>query len=78
MIIHPGDLLHGDEHGILQIPAEALPDLLDAAEQIRTEEQQIIGWARSAEFSVEGLLALRRVRHQPNTPDGIRCREKER
>ena len=63
MAVQPGDILHGDEHGVLQLPAEALPAIFDKAEAIRDEEQSVVGWSRSDEFSVEGLLALRRVRH---------------
>jgi regulator of RNase E activity RraA len=63
MTVHPGDLLHGDEHGILQIPAEAFPAILEKAELIREDEQNIIEWSRSADFSTGKLLQLRRVRH---------------
>lgn len=63
MPIHPGDIIHGDEHGLLQVPAAALPEILEKAELIRQEEQNVVGWSRSEEFSVEGLLALKRVRH---------------
>lgn len=61
--VHPGDVLHADEHGILQIPPEALPRITGQAEQIRVEEQGVVGWSRSPDFTVDGLLALRRVRH---------------
>ncbi|MFE3456636.1 RraA family protein [Nocardiopsis aegyptia] len=61
--VAPGDLLHGDGHGVLRIPPEAVGDLLGLAERIRAEEQEIVTWARSADFTREGLLALRRVRH---------------
>jgi regulator of RNase E activity RraA len=61
MTVRPGDLLHGDEHGVLQIPAEALPGIIGRAEAIREEEQKIVGWSRSADFSVDGLLQLRRA-----------------
>lgn len=61
--VEPGDLLHGDQHGVLRIP-HAVADRLPAlAEEIRDEEQSIVTWARSAEFTPEGLLALKRVRH---------------
>jgi 4-hydroxy-4-methyl-2-oxoglutarate aldolase len=63
LTVHPGDLLHGDEHGVLQIPAEALPGIIEKAEAIREDEQRVIQWSRSADFSVERLLQLRRVRH---------------
>jgi regulator of RNase E activity RraA len=63
MRIAPGDILHGDEHGVLQIPPQALPGILDKAELIRGDEQSVVGWSKSAEFSVPKLLELRRVRH---------------
>jgi 4-hydroxy-4-methyl-2-oxoglutarate aldolase len=63
MTIHPGDILHGDEHGVLQIPPAAFPEIVEKAEIIREDEQNIVGWSRSDEFTVEGLLALKRVRH---------------
>jgi 4-hydroxy-4-methyl-2-oxoglutarate aldolase len=63
MTIHPGDILHGDEHGLLQIPPAALPEIVEKAELIRQEEQNVVRWSRSDEFTVEGLLALKRVRH---------------
>lgn len=63
MDVAPGDVLHGDQHGILQIPREAAARLPAIAEEIREEEQQTVRWARSPEFTPEGLLARRRVRH---------------
>jgi regulator of RNase E activity RraA len=63
MAVATGDVVHGDEHGVLHVPDEALPAIFEKAEAIREEEQSIVGWSRSDEFSVEGLLALRRVRH---------------
>ena len=63
LTVRPGDLLHADEHGVLQIPAEALPDIIEKAELIRADEQNVVGWSRSADFSIGKLLQLRRVRH---------------
>jgi hypothetical protein len=48
---------------VLSIPAEALPDIIVKAELIRQDEQRVVGWSKSADFSVPGLLALRRVWH---------------
>ncbi|MGQ4267486.1 RraA family protein [Nocardiopsis changdeensis] len=61
--VAPGDLLHGDAHGVLKVPAGAEGELPGLAAEIREEEQRIVTWARSAEFTPEGLLALKRVRH---------------
>ena len=48
---------------MLQIPTEAAAEIVAKAEVIREEEQNVIGWARSDEFTIERLLALRRVKH---------------
>ena len=63
LAVKPGDLLHGDEHGVLYIPRETAPGLAAMAQEIVDEEQEVVGWARSDEFTREGLLALRRVKH---------------
>ena len=63
MTVAPGDIVHGDEHGVINIPEEALPAIFDKAELIRADEQQVVDWSRSDDFSVERLLALKRVRH---------------
>ena len=61
MTVEPRDIIHGDEHGVLNIPADALPAIFDKAELIRADEQNVVGWSRSDEFTLEGLLALKRV-----------------
>jgi regulator of RNase E activity RraA len=63
LAVQSGDVIHGDEHGVLQLPLAALPVIVDKADQIREEEQSVVAWSRSREFTVDGLLALRRVRH---------------
>ena len=63
MSVASGDIIHGDEHGVLNIPVEALPEIFDKAELIRADEQNVVGWSRSDEFTIDGLLALKRVRH---------------
>ncbi|MBN6042298.1 RraA family protein [Amycolatopsis sp. 195334CR] len=61
--VAPGDLLHGDQHGVLRIPREAASALPELVEEIRQEEQAIVSWARSPDFTPAGLLELKRVRH---------------
>jgi 4-hydroxy-4-methyl-2-oxoglutarate aldolase len=63
LTVQPGDILHGDEHGVLQVPSEALPTIFEKAAVIRADEQNVVGWSRSEAFTVEQLLQLRRVRH---------------
>ena len=63
LAIRPGDVIHGDEHGVLEVPAHAINSVLEKANVIRKDEQDLVTWARSPEFTVEALLQLRRVRH---------------
>ena len=55
MQVRPGDLLHGDRHGVLTIPAEIAARVPSAADGVRRAEQQIIDFCRSRDFSVAKL-----------------------
>ncbi|TQM11647.1 RraA family protein [Pseudonocardia kunmingensis] len=48
--VDPGDLLHADKHGVLQIPAEIAAELPAAADRVMAAEQEFIGWVSSPEF----------------------------
>jgi 4-hydroxy-4-methyl-2-oxoglutarate aldolase len=56
--VRPGDLLHGDQHGVISIPLEIARELPKAAAQIEAYERRIIDFARSPECSAEGLRKL--------------------
>ncbi len=56
--VHPGDLLHGDQHGVTSIPLEIARDLPRAAAEVERRERRIIDFARSPECSAEGLRRL--------------------
>jgi len=53
--VRPGDLLHGDRHGVHCIPQSIVPEIPPVAAQILREEQELIQYCRSAQFSLEGL-----------------------
>src|SRR6185503_1024064 len=53
--IKPGDLLHGDENGLMKIPASALENIEPAVEQVRTRERSLMEFVRGPEFSLEKL-----------------------
>jgi regulator of RNase E activity RraA len=53
--LKPGDLLHGDENGLLRIPAGALGGVEAAVERVRARERRLMEFMRSPEFSVEKL-----------------------
>ena len=55
LAIHPGDLLHGDENGLLSVPAAALGGVLEAVERVRTRERRLMDLVRSPGFTVDQL-----------------------
>lgn len=58
LTVHPGDLLHGDKHGVIQIPLEIAPDLFRAAKEVEARERRIIEVCQSPDFSIEKLSEL--------------------
>jgi len=53
--IAPGDLLHGDRHGVQTIPPEVLSKIPQEAERILRSENELIRFCRSPQFSLQGL-----------------------
>ena len=58
LTVEPGDLLHGDEHGVTTIPIEIAREIPRAAERVEAYERRIIDFARSPGVSVDGLRKL--------------------
>lgn len=61
LVVNPGDLLHADEHGVVQIPAEVAAEVPQAVRDVEEIEQRTISLVKSADFSLEKLLESRRV-----------------
>ena len=55
LLIKPGDLLHGDQHGVLSVPLEIAPEIPAAAARILEKERRLIALCRSGDFSIETL-----------------------
>jgi 4-hydroxy-4-methyl-2-oxoglutarate aldolase len=53
--VRPGDLLHGDGHGVLTIPREIAARIPAVAAELRRREQKVIEFCRSSGFSVGKL-----------------------
>ncbi len=61
--ISPGDLLHGDEHGIQQIPIEIADRLPNAVSAVLAHEAELIELCKSPDFTLEKLnKALEKAR----------------
>lgn len=55
MEVRPGDLLHGDSHGVLTIPADIAAQVPAVASGLQQAEQKVIDFCRSSAFSVAKL-----------------------
>jgi 4-hydroxy-4-methyl-2-oxoglutarate aldolase len=60
MDVSPGDLIHGDQHGVLTIPAEIAAELPKVAAELQIQEEKVIDFCRSGEFSVAKLSEITR------------------
>jgi 4-hydroxy-4-methyl-2-oxoglutarate aldolase len=55
LAIAPGDILHGDENGLLVVPREGLDRLPGEVEAVRTRERALMEFVRGLEFSLQKL-----------------------
>lgn len=53
--IRPGELLHGDENGLITVPPCPIEDIAAAVDKIRGREGRLLEFVRGAEFTLEGL-----------------------
>jgi len=74
--IEPGDLLHGDQHGILKVPFEIAPRIPAVAQKLQEREQRLIAMCRSADFSLDKLHDLfRSLNHESKEENTGRIKE---
>jgi regulator of RNase E activity RraA len=64
--ISSGDLLHGDLHGVQQIPIEAARDLPRLADQVLSDDRELFNLTERKDFSVDMLSAL--LAEEPKRP----------
>jgi 4-hydroxy-4-methyl-2-oxoglutarate aldolase len=55
MKVRPGDLLHGDLHGVQTIPIEIAARIPAVAQEMAREEAELIALCRSKNFTIEKL-----------------------
>jgi regulator of RNase E activity RraA len=58
MSVSPGDLLHGDENGLIAIPQDLGNELSKAVETVQTRERRIMEFVRGPGFSIEGFKGV--------------------
>jgi regulator of RNase E activity RraA len=58
MTVRLGDILHGDENGLLSVPAGRAEDVLRAVEEVRSRERKLMTFVRGPEFTLDGFRNL--------------------
>jgi regulator of RNase E activity RraA len=58
--IEPGDLLHGDESGLVKVPVDAADAVLDEVNKVVERERGLVDYTKRADFTLEGLKELYR------------------
>jgi 4-hydroxy-4-methyl-2-oxoglutarate aldolase len=60
--VHPGDLLHGDRHGVLTVPIESVTMIPDVAARLQWMEKTVIDFCQSSAFSVAKLREIMKAK----------------
>jgi 4-hydroxy-4-methyl-2-oxoglutarate aldolase len=58
LVVRPGDILHGDENGLLAVPSGFDDQIAAKVDLVRSKEKKLMTWVQSEDFSVEGLRNL--------------------
>lgn len=58
MEVNPGDILHGDENGLITVPEEGLELLPSKVEEIRSRERRIMDFVKSPSFSLDDFQLM--------------------
>jgi 4-hydroxy-4-methyl-2-oxoglutarate aldolase len=56
LTVHPGDLLHADQHGVVSIPHEIAAEVAARGLEVEEREQKIISFFRSPDFSPDKVI----------------------
>jgi len=58
VLVKPGDLIHGDQHGVVVVPHEVAAQIPEAIAKVEADERRIISVCQAAGFATEKLKAL--------------------
>ncbi len=64
LVIRPGDLLHGDQHGVIVTPPEIAAQIPEAAARIEARERTMIAVCQKPGVSLDEIKAARKVMQQ--------------
>ena len=55
LTVHPGDLLHGDENGLITIPEKGRDQLPELIEKVRAREKTVLDYVKGADVTLDGI-----------------------
>ena len=58
LTVDPGDIMLGDQHGVLRLPKNIAADIPRAVDQVEVGERKIIDFCKSPDFTIDGLKEL--------------------
>jgi regulator of RNase E activity RraA len=58
LTINPGDLVHGDRHGVLTMPVSIVAELPRIARELIRQEREVLDLCQSSHFSMDALSAI--------------------
>ena len=58
LTVRPGDLLHGDRNGLVEVPEDLTERVVARAQAILQKEQRLIDYIHGDDFSIEGLIQV--------------------
>jgi regulator of RNase E activity RraA len=62
--VNPGDVLHGDLHGVVSVPQAIAGQIPKVAAELAAQEQELIRLCQSSQFSLDELRRqIERTRH---------------
>jgi 4-hydroxy-4-methyl-2-oxoglutarate aldolase len=64
LVIHPGDVLHGDQHGVVVIPPAIAEKIPDAAARLEARERTMIAVCQKPGVTLDELKAARKAMQQ--------------
>ena len=68
--VKPGNLLHGDQHGVVYVPLDIAPDIPKVATELLQSEKELIDFCRSGQFSFAELPErIQRLSQKVSRPD---------
>ena len=56
--VKPGDLIHADQHGVVNIPKEIAGQVAEAVAKVEADERKIIGVCQTRDFTADKLKDL--------------------